>query len=34
MAKFNLSEAAKDILSGNVSAKQGGQDKQLSCLAM
>ena len=27
MAKFNLSEAAKDILSGNVSAKQGGQDK-------
>ena len=27
MGKFNLSEAAKDILSGNVSAKQGGQDK-------
>jgi len=27
MAKFNLSEAAKDILSGNVSAKQSGQDK-------
>jgi len=27
MAKFNLSEAAKDILTGNVSAKQGGQDK-------
>jgi hypothetical protein len=27
MGKFNLSEAAKDILTGNVSAKQGGQDK-------
>ena len=27
MAKFNLSEAAKDILSGNVSGKQSGQDK-------
>jgi hypothetical protein len=27
MGKFNLSEAAKDILSGNVSGKQGGQDK-------
>ncbi len=27
MGKFNLSEAAKEILSGNVSAKQGGQDK-------
>lgn len=27
MGKFNLSEAAKDILSGNVSAKQSGQDK-------
>jgi len=27
MGKFNLSEAAKDILSGNVSGKQSGQDK-------
>ena len=27
MAKFNLTEAAKDILSNNVSGKQGGQDK-------
>lgn len=27
MAKFNLSEAAKEILAGNVSAKHGGQDK-------
>lgn len=27
MAKFNLSEAAKEILVGNVAAKQGGQDK-------
>jgi hypothetical protein len=27
MGKFNLSEAAKDILSGNVAAKQSGQDK-------
>lgn len=27
MGKFNLSEAAKEILSGNVSAKQSGQDK-------
>jgi hypothetical protein len=27
MAKFNLSEAAKDILSGIVSTKQSGQDK-------
>lgn len=27
MGKFNLSEAAKDILAGNVSAKQSGQDK-------
>jgi len=27
MAKFNLSEAAKDILQGNVSAKQSGHDK-------
>lgn len=26
MGKFNLTEAAKDILQGNVSAKQGGQD--------
>jgi len=27
MGKFNLSEAAKEILAGNVSAKHGGQDK-------
>ena len=27
MAKFNLTEAAKDILSSNVTGKQGGQDK-------
>lgn len=27
MGKFNLTEAAKDILSGNVAAKKGGQDK-------
>jgi hypothetical protein len=27
MGKFNLSEAAKDILTGNVSGKQSGQDK-------
>jgi len=27
MAKFNLSEAAKEILQGNVAAKHGGQDK-------
>jgi hypothetical protein len=27
MGKFNLSEAAKEILSGNVAAKHGGQDK-------
>jgi len=27
MGKFNLSEAAKEILTGNVSAKQSGQDK-------
>jgi hypothetical protein len=27
MGKFNLSEAAKEILAGNVAAKQGGQDK-------
>ncbi len=26
MGKFNLTEAAKDILQGNVSAKHGGQD--------
>ena len=27
MGKFNLTEAAKDILHGNVASKQGGQDK-------
>ena len=27
MGKFNLSEAAKEVLTANVSAKQGGQDK-------
>ena len=27
MGKFNLTEAAKDILTGNVAAKKGGQDK-------
>ena len=27
MGKFNLSEAAKEILAGNVAAKHGGQDK-------
>ena len=27
MGKFNLSEAAKEILQASVSAKQGGQDK-------
>ena len=27
MSKFNLTEAAKDILHGNVASKKSGQDK-------